>query len=150
MTITNHYGVRVDSNEPTTGVYSFSDLPEWYFQENGDYINLDYETWLEEHKLTCEACQNDEYCPELEYWEYQPSDTKLTGQWIKDENGQYSPDENGEYAAIERESTVQVVWSKTVKRFSSLCSPCFPGQVNVDSDSETDDNGFLAYVLPTE
>lgn len=147
MTIINHYGVWVDSNKPTTGVYNLNDCPEWYFGE--DYIDLDYETWLKEHKLTCEACQNDEYCQELEYWECQPGDTKLTGQWIKDENGEYLPDENGEYAAIENESTVQVVWSKTVKRFRSLCSPCYPGQCSVEPDSEVLDNsGFLAYVLP--
>ncbi len=46
----------------------------------------------------------------------------------------YVPDREGEYAAIVGEIYAQVVWSKRVVRVRSLCSPCFPGQADVDPE----------------
>lgn len=39
-----------------------------------------------------------------------------------------------EFAAIVGEIYTQVVWSETVVRVRSLCSPCYPGQADVERD----------------
>ena len=76
--------------------------------------------------------------------------TVLAGSWKKDpETGKWEPDESGDYAAIVGEIYVQVVWSKTVVRCKSLCSPCFPGQADLDS-VVSGDEGYLTYDLPAE
>jgi hypothetical protein len=64
-----------------------------------------------------------------EMWE--GGDT-LGGNWKK-VNGLYEPDKSGEYSAIfnRDQNTIQVIWSKHLIRCSS-CSPCYPGQGDVD------------------
>jgi hypothetical protein len=56
----------------------------------------------------------------------------------------YMPDEKAEYSTIIREFTSQVVRSNWFIR-GALCSPCYPGQVDVDSPGE-----FLAYSFPPD
>lgn len=74
--------------------------------------------------------------------------TTLIGKWKKGADGKWEPDESGEYAAICGEVYTQVVWSRRVVRVRSLCSPCFPGQADVDQDKIVSEGGYLAYDLP--
>jgi hypothetical protein len=90
--------------------------------------------------------------------EYDPTDdhdgcgpeeqgTVLIGSWIK-VDGKYEPDKSGEYAAIVNETTTQVVWSRHTKR-CALCSPCYPGQADLDTlPGKYGD--ILAYCLPDD
>jgi hypothetical protein len=54
-------------------------------------------------------------------------------------DGKYEPDQNGKhgYAAVVGEIYTQVLWSKTVRRVRSLCSPCYPGQADLDRPDRT-------------
>ena len=74
----------------------------------------------------------------------QGSSSWLIGDWIKDENGLYDFDPAGEYAAIVNESTTQVIYSKYTRK-CLLCSPCYPGQADLDNPGE-----FLAYDIPPD
>jgi hypothetical protein len=74
--------------------------------------------------------------------------TQLYGSWKKDENGQYEPDLNGEYAAIydSNDNIIQVVWSKNIFKACRRCSPCYPGQGDLDADGFD----YLCYCLPLD
>jgi rubredoxin len=96
----------------------------------------------------------DGYCPECNWNKDNAIEQsecvdheKLLGNWKKDDEGYYEPNTEGEYAAILTSSTfnrIQVVWSKHTERHG-LCSPCFPGQADIDSNGE-----YLCYVLPKD
>lgn len=138
--ITNHYGHTVDSEKPVTGVLSIR--------------SVSWEFIADEVCLTCQEIQNeiesDESLTdeqkehELEYIECDSAHDKIMGDWLQDEEGKYYPDETKDFAAIIRETTVQVVWSKKITT-GNLCSPCYPGQVDLDSSGP-----FKAYTLPDE
>ncbi len=138
MPTVNHYGKWVESDTPVTGVMSNNRIAWEYLN---DEICLTCEEICTEIELD-ESLSEDEKQEELESVECDPSHDKIIGDWIKDSDGKYAPDESGEFAAILRESVVQVVWSKFTTR-GALCSPCYPGQVDLDSDGD-----FLAYTLP--
>ena len=70
--------------------------------------------------------------------------TLLIGGWKQDEQGKYFPNETSEYSLIVGETYTQVVWSKQTKR-CTLCSPCYPGQGDLDTPGD-----FLSYDLPPE
>ena len=136
--ITNHWGKWVDSDKPVTGVISNN--------------NLAWE-WIEDECLTCQeiyediknddSLTEDEKQSQLDFIECDSSHTKIFGDWILDtKTGQYDIDYNGEFSAIENEDTTQIVYSKYTKR-GALCSPCYPGQVDLDSDGI-----YLGYTLP--
>jgi hypothetical protein len=132
--IKHHWGIRVNSEKPITGVIH-NHTAEWLIEEaiyNG--INLDFEAHLAE-------CPNEDhdFC-----WETQGTETLLLGAWKKDENGLYEPDKSGEYSAIMSEIYTQVVWSKHTKR-CALCSPCYPGQGDLDTSGE-----FLTFDVPPD
>ena len=103
---------------------------------NGNSIDLDYEAFLEENSDV-----EEEDFPE---YESNGDSTYLIGNWLKDESGKYYPDPDGEYAAICGEIYTQVVFSKYTK-LCALCSPCYPGQGDLDSVGE-----FLTYNLPAD
>lgn len=78
---------------------------------------------------------------------------KLIGDWKssykKDGSIQYEPDENGEFSAIVNSSsfsTIQVVLSKWTTKVRAMCSPCFPGQADLDSGA----GDILCYTLPDD
>ena len=148
---TNHYGVRINSDIPITGVISNHDI-EW-LHEISDGIDLDYETLLSEYESDSESFFT-EYCiPEEEQEDFDIDDymsmcdsgssTYLLGSWRK-VDGMFEPDESGEYSAICGEIYTQVVYSQYVTR-ATLCSPCYPGQADVPSDGI-----YLAYTLPPD
>ena len=138
--IVNHYGKIVDSSLPVTGVLSIHSIAlEWMNDEKCltcESIIKDIES---DESLTDEGKEK-----ELEFIECDSSHTKIHGDWLQDEQGKYYPDESGEFAAIESEFVFQIVYSKFTAR-GALCSPCFIGQVDLDSDGE-----FLGYTLPAE
>ena len=131
--IKNHYGVIVDSENPLTGVLN-SNSVAW------DAFSMDYDC------LTCEEIIDESDDPDdLDWLECDSSHTRIHGDWIKDtKTGLYEPDKTGEFAMIENESTIQIVWSKTIKLNVGLCSPCHPGQADLDSTGD-----FKAYTLPS-
>lgn len=137
--VVNHWGIWVDSDTPTTGVYSIHDIA-WEFAD--DDTCLDCEEYIESIQNNPDM-DDDEKQSELEFIECDGSHTKIIGDWIKDESGQYAPDHTGVFAAIVRETTVQVVWSVTTQKGYNLCSPCYPGQCDMNSTGD-----FTAYTLP--
>jgi hypothetical protein len=137
--LTNHWGIWVDPNIPITGVLSNNSASQFIFESIAyeDGINLEFESHLES------SDHSEDNCETCEYWEDYNS-TYLIGNWIKDNNGLYDYDPDGEYAAIVGEIYTQVVYSKYTKKVK-LCSPCYPGQGDLDSSGE-----YLAYTLPSE
>jgi hypothetical protein len=124
----------IDKDMVTTGVHSINDLEQWMFDEEG--IDLDQLEHVRlEHEGNAEACECD--CME--------QGTTLYGSWKLDEAGKYEPDTSGEYAAIYSPDfgTVQVVHSHVTVPCRK-CSPCFPGQGDVDAPG----SDYLAYILP--
>lgn len=139
-TIVNHWGKTVNSNKPITGVLSIHSIAwEWITDE----ICLTCEQIISDIESD-ESLSDEEKEHELEFLECDSSHDKIIGDWLQDENGKYYPDESKEFAAIVRETTVQVVWSTHITT-GGLCSPCYPGQVDLDSTGE-----FKAYTLPEE
>lgn len=133
MATTNHWGIQVDSETPITGVLNVGDVAwEW----------VDDEICLTCDEIEAEAIAEDGEDADLDFIECDPSHTRIFGDWLLNEDGKYEPDKNGEFAAISNEATVQVVWSKTTAR-AALCSPCYPGQADMDTPGD-----FLAYTLP--
>ena len=157
MTIQNHYGVFVNSDEPVPGVISQNSLA-WEFMDEPKCLTC--EEWFKEieDSQDCEECEamldDDGICPECG-WEKQnlyddvecsPDHEKIVGDWIKNEEGLYIPDENGEFAGVLSSSSfndITVVWSKFIKENVALCSPCAPGQASIDSVGK-----FKCYTLP--
>lgn len=132
----NHWGIQVDSEIPITGVETNNRI-EFLTDEiySSNSINLTFETWVKEERPSIE---------EQEDYEWSNDQTFLIGSWKKDSDGLYIPDQTGEYSAIVGEIYTQVVWSRTTKK-CALCSPCYPGQADLDSTGE-----FLAYCLPDD
>ena len=166
----SHWGVALDLMKPTTGVVDVGAV-EWIHDEICNGIDLSWEEHLEECKGQCDDCHCNhdggcmcyggkaegkahKYKPcegEHEHCGPQEQGTVLIGSWKLDpETDKYEPDETGEYAAIVGEIYAQVVWSKTVVRVSSLCSPCYPGQADLDHDKLVTEGGFLCYDFPAD
>lgn len=137
-TVINHYGKYIDSDIPSTGVLSNNSVC-WEFMT--DEICLTCEE-IQDEIESDDSMDEEQKEHELEFIECDSDHTRLYGDWIKDTNGQYAPDESGEFAAIGRETELQVVWSKYTTR-GNVCSPCFAGQIDLDSKGK-----FLAYTLP--
>jgi len=133
MPIVMHWGIGVDSTIPVTGVLN-TNAPEWFNDDiTSDGIDLDYI----EH---CKECSNEEHdeC----YEEYEA--TYLIGYYWDTATEQYEIDDSAEYSAIVSVPYTQVTHSKYVSK-SNLCSPCYPGQGDLDTPGE-----FLAFTLPPE
>jgi hypothetical protein len=136
-----HWGVWVDSETPITGVVS-NNTPEYLYDE--EYIDLAYEEYVDETLANMDLT-DDERDAEIEAYDSGGYVLCLLGSWVKDESTRlYEPDKSGEYAAIMREDVTQVVWSVYTKR-SALCSPCYPGQGDLDTLGS-----FLTYDLPPD
>jgi hypothetical protein len=140
MTTINHWGKWIDSEKPVTGVLSSNSIA-WEFVDGE--ICLTCEEAYKEFEDGSHVCEYGEGCHCEDFIECDSSHDKIIGDWILDtKTGLYDVNKNGEFAAIVRESVVQVVWSKFTAK-GSPCSPCYPGQIDLDSDGE-----FLAYTLP--
>jgi len=131
--IKNHWGHTVDSEVPTTGVLNSTDA-EFLYEDAIYHGGIDIN--FEEH---CKECKN-EYHDDC-WMDDKP--TYLIG-FKKNEEGDYVLDEKAEYSAIVGQQETQVLRSGYVSRVT-LCSPCFPGQGDLDTPGE-----FLAFTLPPE
>ena len=138
MTTVNHWGKFVNPEIPITGVINTNAIA-WEFIT--DEICLTCEDIAEEE---AEYDENGELIEGDQYLDIEcdSSHTRIFGDWLQDDKGKYYADPNGEFAAIEREIYTQVVFSKTTKR-CNLCSPCYPGQGDLNSKGK-----FLTYCLP--
>lgn len=151
-----------------TGVLYGSSVGEFWGEE---YIVLDYEEayeeavegamndiekrWLRDGIITKETKRED-IKEKLRFYAEEVIDTigidmdvcasiQLYGDWKK-VDGKYAPDEEGEYSAIydANDNIIQVAWSKWVIDCAP-CSPCFPGQGDIDTRGE-----LVAYMLPED
>jgi len=127
-----HYGVGVE--EPLTGVYNPNYL-EWLGDEVAGAIDLGWERFIAEENPSEE---------EMEHFE--STGPYLIGyKRVTDENGEevFVPDEDAEWSAIlECDEYLQVVRSRWAVK-CALCSPCYPGQGDGDSEGE-----YIAYAPP--
>lgn len=141
-----HYGIV--PNTPCTGVLNITDA-EWLIEDIHEGLDL---AW-EEHILTCPEEDHD-MC-----WAGEFTGTVLIGfrevyflkdAWFVVPHGAgfgrhgYEPDPDAEYSAIIGEIYAQIVRSKWVQN-CALCSPCYPGQGNIERDGVGD---YIAYTLP--
>ncbi len=112
----------------TTGVHSGNSI-QWLWEEESIDLAWEQEECLEE-EIDCS---------------YQGDTPRLYGKWKREKN-HFTPVRTGEYSAIYNpdSNTLQVLFSKYAIRCHP-CSPCFPGQGDVDSDGN-----LWAYCLPPE
>lgn len=137
--IINHWGHWVNSEKPITGVVT-NNAVAWLNEEIATGIDVDYEAYERDNP---EGLSPEKLNDVLEMWDASNS-TYLIGDWRKDKDGLYEPEPTGDYAAIVGEVYTQVVFSHNVRR-CSLCSPCYPGQGDLESEGD-----FLTYDLPAD
>ena len=112
-------------------------------------IDLSYEAFEQDYwaEYGCEPPENVLDSLEIDEPNY------IFGDWQKGSDGMYDYvpmcNEYG-YAAVlgwlGGAPIVHVVWSDTVRAVNSMCSPCCPGQADLDSG----EGEILAYALPDE
>jgi len=171
--IRNHYGVTVNSEKPTTGVFQNNHV-EYMWDAMNDAVSLQYEEALDEFigekikelieflgeylhsedyeklcDLVAELNEPDLDCVDSTDWligfmQVKSEDKSNAWYWFDNLGCGYIPDPDAECSAIVGEVYTQVVRSRWVLT-GSLCSPCYPGQVDADSEGD-----FLAYSLPPD
>jgi hypothetical protein len=148
-TITNEVS---DFDLAVTGVFSLRSVSDWTVQEwldNGidpdadDYAAECRRGWEEENpNYTIDDVSFDM----SDYWDGYEQRSILIG--FKEANGKYVEDETADYSAIVSldfaGGVVQVTRSKFYIK-GAMCSPCFPGQVDADTEGD-----ILAYALDPE
>jgi hypothetical protein len=146
MSIKNHYGIAVDSEVPTTGVFQ-NNHTEWLMEDAFEGIDLDYQ----DHLSFCEEEDHDDCYLEsssnylIGFKETELSDLDAWYAWeTPNLKLALKPDPEAEYSAIVGEIDTQVVASKWLIRCAP-CSPCYPGQGDADTPGD-----FLAYSLPPD
>lgn len=152
----NHYGITIDRDTPITGVIQNNgSASDALYEDTLSGVDLDYIGYMEEHLRTCKdkLCSDDNHVEAIESYEAQEP-SYLIGDWTLMLDEKYDVDKNGRkgYAAIystERNVT-QVVWSKYTTRVRALCSPCYPGQADLDSGKAGEGKGWLAFTLPPD
>ena len=134
-----HWGVLLEQDTPTTGVYNGNQL-QWEYMPS-DWIALDYETWVDDIMKRDDLDEEgkDDAIEELSNCA-ESGDTHLYGSW-KMVDGKYEADKNlfsDGFAAIYNANynTLQVVWSSVI-RYGVLASPCYPGQVSSEEEDPT-------------
>lgn len=156
----NHWGIWVDPSKPITGVIALNQVSQFV----GDQISMSNAidlAYIEAKNEFIREFQNKiaketgifrmPTDQELEEFNNEVEDLQgdwLIGSWKLDQFGKYEHDEDGEFSAIVREDVVQVIWSKYVTKCSNLCSPCYPGQADVNGGEDEPGGKFLAFNLP--
>lgn len=120
----------------------------WYYLER-DGINLTEENFIE--NFIAEHGRE----PKGEDWGEFESDepTWLLGDWKRDDDGKLDACAGTDgYSAVLQwlggAPLVTVVAGNYWTRVRSMCSPCCPGQADIDSGY--DENGYTCYSLPAE
>ena len=127
---------------------------EWIWDEvyySSHAVSLTQLEWEKEYRRDNDIPDDDDLPEEAyEYLEFD-EETYLLGDWELGEDGLYDvvPNCNGQgYAAIlgylGGAPIVHVQWSETIAHVRALCSPCCPGQADLDSGA----GDILAYTLP--
>lgn len=129
-----HYGRTVNSEVPIIGIASAF---------GGEFINEECDNGIdlnwEDHKATCHK-RNHEKCDVSD----SPS-RFLIGGWRK-VKGLWEPKPKAEYSAmVDFESGYVIIYRSKYFERHALCSPCYAGCGDVDSEGE-----FLCYVLPPD
>jgi hypothetical protein len=163
--IVNHYGALFDSGKPTTGVFQNNCVP---YLSDDMYNDKTID-------ITCLACKQDrknkqfepqtidiEDVPDMEEQDENEDEEYICDHCFidfheigigfqecsKEEsvfnniNAKFHPD--AEYQALVGEICTQVINSKYIIK-GALCSPCYPGQVDADTEGE-----YLAYSFPPD
>jgi hypothetical protein len=149
---TNHYGFHLDTDTPTTGVFSMNGL-EWIHDElfSDNAIDPDCEPFLIRAAEEAKA-EGISFNEDLFNWDGYEQSKAFIGFRMVDgtaDNPQYEPDPEAEYSAIASlgsygSNILQVVASKWGIK-CALCSPCYPGQGDADTPGE-----FLCYSVPPD
>lgn len=159
MTYEWHWGTMIDTEEPIFGVVNANHL-----EHLGDEMNNAIDLWLEEgwteyfvqrkHAWHLDGNKGEPDENLVDEWRaeydsnnegYYDSTVYLIGNWKYDaEILQYVPNTDGVYAATYHtdHNTIVVEWSKWAIR-CALCSPCYPGRGDLDTEGK-----FLVYDMP--
>lgn len=166
MTVTLHWGKWVSTGVPIGGVVNVNRLegvihdlalsgldlgfePGWREFERTKIAEFEEAYWatITNDEPHDDPTPDEELIAEWkeEYGElYDTPGLILIGDWVKDRDGLYEPDQAGEFAAIvDYDSNVVMVKHSTVIKRCALCSPCYPGQADLESEGE-----YLGYDLP--
>ena len=133
---------------PITGVQAANKVEGWFFdmEEIDPEYEMEVKAIEEDTELTDEERENT--MEDLAtYWD---ASYLIYGDWKKDPvDGKYGVVEDGPTGFAAKfnrdENTIQVLWSKWAV-YCQLCSPCYPGQGDIDSPGIT----VVAYCLPPE
>jgi len=143
----NWYTVIHFMPETLTGVIDWYSVDHWCLDEmieNGDDLN-----WIE-YERECKATLDDDELESAFMFYESDSVYVLVGHKYNPETDQYDIDPGAEFSAIISNGngcpTIQVVRSKHIGHYRSLCSPCYPNQVDCDSGA----GNLPAYTLPPE
>ena len=163
-------------SEPITGVVSMSSLCDWVWDEiYVDGINLSIEEYQQQWKVDrraelengdegefseedwseLEDAEDNDVYPQSMYDGYESYEEEfLWGDWGFNKSTQKYFDFDGPegFSAIVGwlggAPILHVIRSKTIKRYSSMCSPCCPGQADIDSGEA--EVGIPTFTLPDE
>jgi hypothetical protein len=171
--IIQHYGTTVDSEVPTTGVFT-NNRVDYLLDDLTDCVDLAYESALEDYvgerlKKINEILSSSIYdeagldnlakavnlleevinpnldCIDTLDWLIgfkKVTDKEEAWHWFESLQYGYAPDEEAECSVMVGEIYSQVVRSRWGLK-GALCSPCYPGQVDVDSNGE-----FIGFSYP--
>jgi hypothetical protein len=130
----NHFGVRVDSNEPCPGIFQNNDA-EWLYDEFDHALNLTHWEHKQEHKCDDEC----DFETDGSTWLVGYKFIKSKNIWVVDKKAPWS-------AIIDCDQWYHttVMHSKWFYR-GELCSPCCPGQVSIGEPGR-----FLCYAPDPE
>ena len=141
----------MNKNDIIVGVGVGNNIEDW----DNDFIDLQYEQTLKEliknAKDKAEELELDVDSDTIEEDSIEKlagfiGTDQLYGSWLQDEQDKYYPDPDGEYAMIydSNNNIYQVVHSKFAIK-SYHCSPCYPGQGDIDTEGE-----LISYCLPPD
>ena len=150
-----HYGVHIDSEIPIVGVVTNHE-PEFLIEEVNQGVDID---WVE-YEADCEfrgiEIDDPDWCQGTTIVGFVESPMrpelvlKHNHLAIEVAGKAYVADPDAEYQAICGEVYTQILSSRYVQR-CALCSPCYPGQGDLDSpvgERYRHHNGFMTFTLP--
>lgn len=122
--------------QPITGVIALDSLQDWAWEEFTNESMSDYD-FIQPRDM-----EEDEDYVEIENCTY------YIGLVLVD--GLFEPDPDAEFSAVMQTLggayNLHVIASKTTTKVASMCSPCCPGQADIDSGQ----GNIECYALPKE